>query len=167
MSDPRTAEFINGTRDSNRGGEQRMDFVVYRSDGSFCRLHPGSKPKLDAKVYYVKRGWASPIAGEPIPGIPFTYELASSPPSTDRMGKISARQLLAAGVPIGDLPVTGDAPFKWWLFACNLGNNTQHVIGPGIISAGLDEDSTLVFTRSDASTVRVRVSANGTTVLPA
>ena len=37
------AEFIEGTKDPNRGGQPRLDFVLHRTDGTYCRLHPGSK----------------------------------------------------------------------------------------------------------------------------
>ena len=36
------AEFIEGTKDPNRGGQPRLDFVFHRTDGTYCRLHPGS-----------------------------------------------------------------------------------------------------------------------------
>ena len=39
-----TAEFIADTRDPNRQGQPRLDFVFYRADGSYCRLHPGTRP---------------------------------------------------------------------------------------------------------------------------
>ena len=47
-----TAEAIQGARDPDRSGQLRIDFVFYRADGSHCRLHPGSKIALDAKVRY-------------------------------------------------------------------------------------------------------------------
>ena len=43
------AEYIPETRDSNRGYQQRLDFVIYRADGTRCRLHPGQKRSQDAK----------------------------------------------------------------------------------------------------------------------
>jgi hypothetical protein len=155
------AEFIEGTRDGNRGGQQRLDFVVYRCDGSYCRLHPGSKPSLDAKLVTI-------LATEQIPQIPFTYELAKSIPKIDQMGKKDAYRFLL-DTPPGRLPVTNDAPFKWWLFACNLGKNTRDVIGPGITAAVLEQKMEtcvhLVFTRSDNTTVKLVVTATGTRVV--
>ena len=47
-----TAEFLNGTKDPNRGGQRRLDFIVRRSDGSLCRLHPGGKRSGDAKLIF-------------------------------------------------------------------------------------------------------------------
>ena len=35
------AEFIAGTTDPNRGNQERCDFVILRTDGTSCRLHPG------------------------------------------------------------------------------------------------------------------------------
>ena len=43
------AEFMDSTRDSNRGGQNRLDFVFYRTDGTYCRLHPGKNSRDDAK----------------------------------------------------------------------------------------------------------------------
>ena len=43
------AEFIEGTTDPNRGGQPRLDFVIYRSDDTFCRIHPGTNKRNDAK----------------------------------------------------------------------------------------------------------------------
>ena len=46
------AEYIPQTRDSNRGCQERLDFVIYRTDGSTCRLHPGKTRRNDAKLIY-------------------------------------------------------------------------------------------------------------------
>ena len=45
-------EYIPQTRDSNRGYQERFDFVIYRTDGTRCRLHPGRTPRQDAKLIY-------------------------------------------------------------------------------------------------------------------
>ena len=47
-----SAEFIAATHDPNRGGQPRLDFVFYQADGSYCRLHPGSRPGGDAKPVF-------------------------------------------------------------------------------------------------------------------
>ena len=47
-----TAEFINGTKDPNRDGQRRLDFIVRRSDGTLCRLHPGGRRSGDAKLIF-------------------------------------------------------------------------------------------------------------------
>ena len=46
------AEYIPQTRDSNRGYQERLDFVIYRTDATRCRLHPGKKPSQDAKLIF-------------------------------------------------------------------------------------------------------------------
>ena len=43
------AEFVEGTRDPNQYGQPRLDFIVYRIDGTRCRVHPGTKKANDAK----------------------------------------------------------------------------------------------------------------------
>ena len=44
------AVFLPGTNDPNRGGAPRLDLCFYRTDGTVCRVHPGMKPKQDAKL---------------------------------------------------------------------------------------------------------------------
>ena len=46
------AEYLPQTRDPNRGNQERLDFVIYRTDGSTCPLHPGNTRSNDAKVIY-------------------------------------------------------------------------------------------------------------------
>ena len=46
------AEYIPDTRDSNRGYQRRLDFVIYRTDGTSCRLHPGTRRRNDAKLIF-------------------------------------------------------------------------------------------------------------------
>ena len=46
------ARFLPQTRDHNRGGAPRLDFCFYRVDGSMCQVHPGKKPKDDAKLIF-------------------------------------------------------------------------------------------------------------------
>ena len=171
------AEFIANTRDGNRGGQPRLDFVVYRSDGTYCRLHPGSKQSLDAKPIFSPGMSSVDPATERIPAmiqwaalpqIPFTYDYCSSIPKTDQIGKKDAYRLLLQA-PLGPLPITEDAPFKWWLFVCNLGKNTQEVIGPGLTAATLEHKSKdpigLLFTRSDGTSVQLLLSPKGTRIV--
>ena len=103
-----------------------------------------------------------------LPQIPFTYDYCSTIPKTDQIGKKDAYRLLLQA-PVGPLPITEDAPFKWWLFVCNLGKNTQEVIGPGLTAATLEHKNQdaigLLFTRSDGTSVRLSVSQRGTTIV--
>ena len=46
------AQYIPNTRDPNRGYQKRLDFVIYRTDGTSCRLHPGGKQCNDAKLIF-------------------------------------------------------------------------------------------------------------------
>ena len=43
------AEFLEGTRDPNQYGQPRLDFIIYRIDGTRCRVHPGAKKANDAE----------------------------------------------------------------------------------------------------------------------
>ena len=82
----------------------------------------------------------------------FTHELASTIPKIDQMGKKDAYRYLLS-TPLGPLPTTSNASFKWWLFVCNLGKNTREVMGPGIMAAALEEKTEtyaqVLLTRSD------------------
>ena len=46
------AHFVDGARDCNRGGAPRLDFFFYRTDQTVCRVHPGTRPKNDAKLIF-------------------------------------------------------------------------------------------------------------------
>ena len=113
-----SAEFIEGTRDANRGGQQRLDFVLYRLDGTHCRLHPGTKQANDAAPVFSSDGRVATehlparIQWSALPQLPFTYELAWTIPKIDQMGKKDAYRFLLS-IPLGPLPTTSDASFKW------------------------------------------------------
>jgi len=175
------AEFIEGTKDPNRGGQSRLDFVVYRSDGTQSRLHPGSTAANDATPVFSSVLAVQSLATEQtpprccwsaLPPNPFTRELASTIPQVDRIGKRAACHILLQE-PLGPLPTTEDARFKWWLFVCNLGRNTREIFGPGITAALLEDKSAsspepyavLRFTRSDLSEVRVVVTSKHTEMM--
>ncbi len=105
------AEFIEGTKDPNRGGQPRLDFVLHRTDGTYCCLHPGSKKRGDAKPIFLPSP-ARDLATEHIstrndlsslPASPYTCEHASLVPQIDRMGKADAfrsLQLAPCGPPM-------------------------------------------------------------------
>ena len=92
------AEFIDGTKDPNQGGQPRLDFVLDRTDGTFGRLHPGATKNGDAKLIFRP----SPAKGlataqtltrndlTSLPASPYTYEHAALVPQTDRMSKAEA-----------------------------------------------------------------------------
>ena len=46
------AEFMDGTSDGNRDNELRLDFIFYRTDSTYCRLHPSRTSSQDAKPIY-------------------------------------------------------------------------------------------------------------------
>ena len=170
------AEFIANTSDGNRGGQPRLDFVVYRFDGTYCRLHPGSKQSLDAKPFSPVMSSVDPATERilamtqwtALPQIPFTYDYSSTIPKVDQIGKKDAYPLLLQA-PLGPLPITEDAPFKWWLFVCNLGKKTQKVIGPGLTAATLEHKSQnaigLLFTRCDGTSVQLLMSPEATRIV--
>ena len=172
-----SAEFIAATHDPNRRGQPRLDFVFYQTDGSYCRLHPGQRPARDAKpVFFACRhatelpaassGHATeqPASAEQqwiaLHGRIVTLEFAAAVPQIDRIGKQEALRTLQT-LCMGPLPTDADAAFKWWLFVSNLGNKTARIIGPGIVSAELedqwDNGVMLLFERQDGTKVRLEI----------
>merc|ERR1712197_279326 len=41
---------MGGTTDHNRANNARVDYVFYRSNNTYCRVHPGTKRKNDAQL---------------------------------------------------------------------------------------------------------------------
>ena len=167
------AEAIKGVRDPNRHGQLRIDFVIYRADGSYCRLHPGSKLATDAEVQYFDAVRTASGAAEhaldgsarnrwvSIPAVPFDMDAVATIPQSDRLGKAAAFASLSQ-LSVGELPTSSDATFQWWLFLANLGDKTQKVIGEGIVAAELssiEPDAVLLkFTRLDQSEIQICIS---------
>ena len=171
------AEFITTTQDPNRYGQPRLDFVFYRADGSYCRLHPGSRRQGDAKPVFIACSHATelpasssghvteqPASAEQqwrtLHGRIVTLEFAAAIPQIDRIGKQQALRALQT-LCLGPLPTDALAAFKWWLFVCNLGHKTSGIIGRGIVSAELAEKWNngviLLFHRQDGTQVRLEI----------
>jgi hypothetical protein len=89
-----------------------------------------------------------------------TLEFAAAVPQIDRIGKQEALRTLQT-LCMGPLPTDAHAAFKWWLFVSNLGNKTDRIIGPGIVSAALedqwDNGVMLLFERQDGTKVKLEI----------
>ena len=151
------AERVQETSDSNRGGQNRTDFVFYRNDNTWCRVHPGKRTKNDAQLRFgTNREDHDTISSMyQLAQIPFMEEAAALIPQTDLFGKTDALAKLQALDP-GMLGATEHDAFKWWLFFPTL--SPQHraeLFGPGICEVELREKSTthavLRIGRSDHS----------------
>ena len=150
------AEPIAGTRDANRRGHPRIDFVVQRVDGWVSRLHPGHRPQEDAAVCwfppgaFAQGGQASGVgagmyvasAAQPAPAggppVLLTVEEAACVPPADRMGKAAAyehmtwlRGRLGRNEEHGLIDVTHCADFAWQTWLANV-RDRDAFIGPGI-----------------------------------
>ena len=98
-------EEIEGTKDPNRGGARRVDFVIYNADGMRTRLHPGGKPRNDAKPVQCKttliqdmdalEPHVEPAAYSYVePPRVYTREYAMKIPQIDRVGRARMFQCL-------------------------------------------------------------------------
>ena len=89
-----------------------------------------------------------------------TLEFAAAVPQIDRISKQEALRTLQT-LCMGPLPTDAHAAFKWWLFVSNLGNKTDRIIGPGIVSAALedqwDNGVMLLFERQDGTKVKLEI----------
>ena len=159
------AAAVAGTRDPNRGGWPRVDFVIHRVDGSYVRIHPGRTPKNDAIPRYFPPADGPAVApGDRwryLPPHGFTWADAQQVPATDRLTKKIAWAVLES-LPEGPLDSGPDAAFKWWLWLGNLGSLSCDILGAGVVSASLSHEATfvrhLVCERSDGSQVTVALS---------
>ena len=126
--------YFDDDGDGDGGNAERVDYVFYRADNTFCRVHPGKKPKNDAQLYFADTSscYRAELVHEVAPN-PMTFQAAMQIPMKDRMGKAEAfRQLSQRDEAAID--VTEHDPFKWWLFLANLGPNTKNAFGTGITS---------------------------------
>ena len=159
------ANFIAGTTDPNRSGQQRLDFVIRHTDGGYWRIHPGSKPRLDAVPrYFTPADARTHLAADQwryLGPQGFTYEDALTVPQSDRIGKKKAWVVLE-NLPLGELDSSPDATFKWWLWLANLGPHTQTAIGAGVIGAALTfsdcREKRILCRRVDGCTVEMLFS---------
>ena len=142
-------ERIHHTQDANRGNKARVDYVFYRSDITFCRVHPGTTHKSDAKLYCADNS----ICGRAVhlydvaPN-PMTFEAAMQIPMQDRMGKAEAwQQLSQRDDALTD--VTEHGNFKWWLFFSSFGGNRKKVFGSGITSVEIHKRGKIFGLRAE------------------
>jgi len=168
-----TSQFIEGTKDPNRGGQRRLDFVVHHVDGGCYRLHPGSKSRNDAKPVYVPP--QSPLVCFqylPLEGqtrSPFTTRDIGCVPQHDRLSMQEAWERLSA---IRDatehtqswLDITSGDALPWWQWVPNLGKYTMQTIDPGIATVELrlenrySPDIQVCLHRCDGSDYMLQVS---------
>ena len=153
-----TAERIQETSDPNRAGQKRTDFVFYRNNNTWCRVHPGTKTKNDAQLRFgINRTADAQMSNmyQMIPEFPFTIDMAALIPQTDTFGKSDALAKLQTLQP-GMLGVTEHDAFKWWLFFPTVDEEYKaEMFGPGICEVELCQKSTtdavLRICRSDQS----------------
>ena len=117
--------FIYHALDANRGNKARVDYVFYRADNTFCRVHPGPKRKQDAQLVIADTGTCyRAVHVYDVAPNPMTFEAAMKIPVQDRMGKAEAwRQLSQRDDALTD--VTEHGAFKCCLYLSNLGSNTK------------------------------------------
>lgn len=184
-------QFIVGVIDPNRCGHLRIDYVFEWIGGGHCRLHPGSKPKGDAKLIFVhpveRRG------GYPATGIIFTPSTCwdAAPPNhpnwqTGAESAVTLRDLEAIPKHIqlgkksafaslndillvhGQVDITDGQLWPWWRWIANLDlEHSAIVVGPGITHAVARSEETepcsvsLCLTRADSSDIAVTLTKHG------
>ena len=143
-----------------------MDFIVDRTDGTWCRFHPGTTKRTDAKLIFhpnatehgINANTSTQSPGTAQPHLPLTCALAMAVPQRDRAGKRDAFRVLQ-NTPCGTLDR------QWWLtfeslILSNVGSLWRELIGPGIVQAELhdkwDTGVELLFRRADATEARLR-----------
>ena len=142
-------EKIHNTRDPNRQNQPRVDYVFYRANNTFCRVHPGSKRKTDAQLYFADTStcYRAVQVHEVAPN-PMTFKAAMQIPMKDKMGKAEAwRQLSQRDDALID--VTEHDTFKWWLFLSNLGPKTRQAFGSGITSVQIHKRENMIGLRTE------------------
>ena len=180
-------EQIEGVQDPNRGGNRRVDIVLYNADGAFFRVHPGGRPASDAKV--VQGSWTSigatepdakSAAGAPEPGAiesasrqyhkppeVLTREYAAQMPQNHCLGKMqmfSKVQALPKKYPLELTEATIEA-FPWWLWIPNTGRVRNTVIGCGIKRIALVQTTTDNYTNAITSARFLIVHTDETALL--
>ena len=133
-------EQIRGVTDPNRRGRLRVDIVLYNVDGGFWRLHPGSSRCNDAVPRHIA-GNASELAGTMCAGVQRVYDGAAAGriPQQDRLGRKEVVELLSSLDVAMPCDVTERIDFPRWRWFCNLGRDTDRVIGSGIARVILQE----------------------------
>ena len=179
-------EQIEGIKDPNRGGNRRVDIVLYNADGKFSRLHPGSKRAQDAQL--TQGSWSSIGAPEPDakssfaadpdkiesasrqyhePPLLYTREFAAQIPQNHRIGRaemFSKLQRLRKVYPLELTQATID-DFPWWLWLPNTGRVRDDVIGCGIERIALVETTTDEHTHAITSARFLIVHTDKTALL--
>ena len=106
--------------------------MFYRSNNTYCRVHPGTKRKHDAQLYFADTTTCSrAVDVHEVAPNPITFQAAVQIPMKDRMGKAEAFRKLSQRDEAA-IDVTEHDPFKWWLFLSNLGDKTEKAFRDGI-----------------------------------
>ena len=163
-----TAQFIQGTKDPNRKGQLRLDFVAELVNGDKWRFHPSLH---DAKPIFVSASVAEPgsqpaTRGATLPqtGV-WTLSDAMSLPQIDMIGKKDAWHQLSAArtADTRTIDISDGNAFAWWRWVSNLGARTASVIGPGVQSATCTYDAadqmTVRFGRVDGTAINIQLRA--------
>ena len=109
-------EKIRNTSDPNRGNAERVDYVFYRVDNTFCRVHPGTKHKNDAQLCFAGTSTCSrAVQVHEVAPNSMTYQTAMQIPMKHKMGKTEAWRQLSERDD-ASIDVTEHDAFKWWLF---------------------------------------------------
>ena len=158
-----TVEEIKGVPDPNRGGKLRVDFIIYNRNGDYWRLHPGSKPRLDAEARRFVAATATEHGAKRLasfrhqePTIPYTWAQGQTVPQTDRVGLQRMLQFLDQLPEERPLDLTAQPldRFPWWLWLPTVSINAD-LLGAGLTQIKLVHTSiayvAFLIVRADSS----------------
>ena len=155
-----SVESINGIRDPNRGGHNRIDILVYHRCGAVTRCHPGSTPAQSALPHTISHGsrtysraialdqgigealhvHAPGLGGEHVaaaehdapPLLVTADDLADINPVDSKLVNAASLRTALARLPPGETNWSHYG-FPWWVFMAGRTQNFQTIVREGII----------------------------------
>ena len=155
-----SVESINGIRDPNRGGHDRIDILVYHRSGAVTRHHPGSRPAQNARPHTIPHGsrtysraialdqgvaaalhrYAPGLDDELVaaaehdasPLLVSAVDIAEINPVDSKLVNAASLRTALANLPPGETDWSREG-FPWWVFMAGRGHTFQTMVSEGII----------------------------------
>ena len=155
-----SVESINGISDPNRGGDDRIDILVYHRSGGVTRHHPGSRPAQNAQPHTIPDGsrtynraiaqhqgvgaalhmYSPGLEGglvaaaehDASPLLISAVDLAEINPVDSKLVNAASLRTALANLPPGETDWSREG-FPWWVFMAGRGHKFQTMVSEGII----------------------------------